>query len=143
MLLLAKVALGLGGTMAVAGAYTFHDGIMRVDEEHTGGRHVHVWVPAAIVPMALQVVPKRHIQHAVEQAEPYLPTLRALTKELKRYPEAELVNVSDSGGHVNIRTHGGKLLIDVDESGEHVHVACPLAMLDDVSRALQSDAPSL
>ena len=143
MLLLAKVALGLGGTMVVAGAYTLHDGIMRVDEEHTGGRHVHVWVPAAIVPMALQVVPKRHIQHVVEQAEPYLPTLRALTKELKKYPEAELVNVSDSGEHVNIRTHGGKLLIDVDESGEQVHVACPLAMLDDVSRALQSDAPSL
>ena len=143
MLLLAKVALGLSGTMVAAGAYTFHDGIMRVDADQTSGRHVHVWVPAAIVPLAMYVVPKQHIQHAVDQAQPFLATLRALTKELKRYPEAELIDVSDSGGHVHIRTHGGKLLIDVYESGEQVHVTCPLAMLDDVSRALQSSAPSL
>jgi hypothetical protein len=142
-MLLAKLALGLGGTVVLAGAYTFQDGVMRVDEDYAGGRHVHVWVPAAIVPMAMHVVPKRHIQHAAEQAEPYLPTLRALTKELKKYPEAELVDVSGSGEHVNIRTHGRKLLIDVYEPGEQVHVACPLAMLDHVSRELQDDAPRL
>src|SRR5689334_5391642 len=88
-MLLAKLALGLCGTVALAGVYTFHEGVMRVDEDHYGGRHVHVWVPAAIVPMALHVVPGRHLERALEHAGPWLPTLRALTKELKKYPEAE------------------------------------------------------
>jgi hypothetical protein len=140
-MLLAKLALGLGGTIVLAGAYTFHDGIMRVDEDHIDGRHVHVWLPAAVVPIAMHVVPKRHLQHAAAQAAPWLPALRALTKELEKFPEAQLVEVRDSDQHVSIRTHNGKLVIDVDEPGEQVHVACPLAMLEDVSRELAANAP--
>lgn len=142
-MLLAKLALGLGGTIVLAGAYTFHDGVMRVDEDHINGKHVHVWLPAAIVPMAMHVVPKRHLEHAAAQAAPWLPTLRALTKELEKYPEAQLVEVRDSNGHVSVRTHNGKLVIDVDEPGEQVHVACPLAMMDDISRELAANAPGV
>jgi hypothetical protein len=143
MLLLAKVALGFGGTLVLAGAYTFHDGVLQVDEDHVGGRHVHVWVPAAVVPIAMHVVPKRHIEHAAEQMQPFLPTIRALTKGLKKYPEVELVDVSSPGEHVNIRTHNGKLLIDVYQEDEQVHVACPLAMLEHVSHELEYQAPRL
>jgi hypothetical protein len=143
MMLLAKLTLGLSGTLVLAGAYTFHDGIMRVDEEHVDGRHVHVWLPAAVVPMAMHVVPKRRLQDAASQAAPWLPALHAMTKELEKYPEAELVEVRDSREHVRIRTHNGKLWIDVDEPGEHVHVACPLAMIEDVSRELAANAPGV
>jgi hypothetical protein len=108
-MLLAKLALGLCGTVAVAGAYTFHEGVMRVDEDHFDGRHVHVWLPAAIVPMALHVVPSQ---------------------------------VEDSRQHVRIRTHQGKLLIDVTEPGETVHVACPLVMMEDVARELEAKSPA-
>ena len=51
-MLLAKLALGFCGTIFVAGAYTFHEGVMRVDADNPGGPHIHVWVPAAIVPRA-------------------------------------------------------------------------------------------
>jgi hypothetical protein len=51
-MLLAKLALGLGGTLVLAGVYTFHEGVMRVDEDHGDGRRVRVWVPAALVPLA-------------------------------------------------------------------------------------------
>ena len=144
-MLLAKLALGLGGTIVLAGAYTFHEGVMRVDEDHGDGRHVHVWFPAAVVPMAMHFVPRRQLEQAAVQAGPWLPTLRAVTKELKKYPEAELVEVSDAGPsqHVRIRTHNGRLLIDVDEPGEQVHVACPLAMLEGVADELETNAPSL
>ena len=141
-MLLAKVALGLCGTVAVAGVYTFREGVMRVDEDRNDGRHVHVWVPAAIVPMAMHVIPSRHFDHAIAQAGPWLPTLRALTKELKRYPEADLVEVEDGRQHVRIRTHQGKLLIDVAEPGEDVHVACPLAMIEDVASELEAKSPA-
>jgi hypothetical protein len=142
-MLFAKLALGLCGTVVVAGAYTFHEGVMRVEEDHHDGRHVHVWVPAAIVPMAMHVIPSRHFGPAAANIGPWLPMLRALTKELKRYPETELVEVEDSRQHVHIRTHQGKLLIDVTNPGEDVHVACPLAMLEDVANQLEAKAPGV
>jgi hypothetical protein len=142
-MLLAKIALGLCGTVAAAGAYTFHEGVMRVDEDQFDGRHVHVWVPAAIVPIAMHVVPSRHLSHAAAQAGPWLPTLRALTRELKKYPDADLVEVEDANQHVRIRTQHGRLLIDVTEPAESVHVACPLATIEDVSRQLEALAPGV
>jgi len=141
-MLLAKLALGFCGTIFVAGAYTFHEGVMRVDADNPGGPHIHVWVPAAIVPMAMHVVPRRHFDHAIAQVGPWLPTLRALAKELKKYPETELVDVEDGKQHVRIRTHHGRLLIDVTEPGEDVHVACPLAMIEDLAGELDAKFPA-
>ncbi len=141
-MLLAKLALGFCGIIVLAGVYTFHEGVLRVDEDHGDGRHVHVWVPAAIVPMALHVIPRHHLEHAAAEAGPWLPTLRALTKELEKYPEAELVEVRDANQHVRIRTHNGKLLIDVTEPGENVHVVCPLVMMEDVTRELEAKSPA-
>src|ERR1700736_4788766 len=144
-MLLANLALGVGATIVLAGAYTLRDGVMRVEEDHHTGSHVHVWVPAAIVPMALHVIPRRHLEHAAEQARPWLPALRALTKELEKYPNAEFVDVhdADENQHVRIGTRNGKLLIDVDAPDEHVHVACPLAMMRDVANELEDNAPGV
>ena len=144
-MLLANLALGVVGTVVLAGAYTFHDGIMRIDEDHPGTRHVHVWVPAAIVPMAMHVVPRHNLERAAEQVRPWLPMLRALTKELEKYPNAEFVDVKNDREHqhVRVRTHNGKLLIDVDAPDEQVHVACPLAMVRDVTYELESNAPGV
>ena len=140
-MLLAKLALGFCGTVALAGFYVFHEGVMRVDADHADGRHVHVWFPAAVVPMAMYVVPARYLECATKDANQWLPTLHALTKELKRYPEVELVEVDGRHEHVRIRAHQGKLLIDVTEPGETFHVACPLAMLEDVTRTLGAKSP--
>ncbi|MGB2670210.1 MAG: hypothetical protein WA621_02190 [Candidatus Acidiferrum sp.] len=143
MVLLGKIALGFGATVVLAGAYTFREGLLRVDVDQTHGHesHVHVWVPAAMVPMAVRFVPRRRLEEAGEHAGQYMPLVHAVAKELQKYPEAELVEVRDGDQHVHIRTHGGTLLIDVDEPGEHVHVACPLATIDDVSRELAAFAP--
>jgi hypothetical protein len=46
-------------------------------------------------------------------------------------------------GHIRVRTQGGKLIIDVQEPGEQVHVACPLAMMRDVADELESNAPGV
>lgn len=142
-MIFAKLALGFCGTVAVAGAYTFHDGIMRIDQDQPNGHHFHVWLPAAIVPIAMHVVPSRHLSRAAAQAGPWMPTLRALTKELKRYPDAELVEVEEANRHVRIRTQHGRLLIDVTEPDESVHVACPLVTIEDVSRQLEAQAPGV
>ncbi len=143
MMLLAKAALGIGGTFLLAGAYTFHQGVIRVDidEYRVGGSHVHMWVPAAAVPMAMHFVPRARIKEAAEQARQFLPTAHAIVKELKKFPDADLIEVLDGEQHVQIRTHQGKLQIDVNEPGQKVQVLCPLATLDDVTRQLQASAP--
>ena len=144
MLLLAKAALGLGGTLVLAGAYTFREGVIRVDvdEFRDGGSHVHVWVPAAAVPMAIHFASKRDLMRGAEHAREFLPVARAIIHEMKKYPDAEFVEVMDGADHVRIRTHEGKLRIDVDEPGEKVHVLCPLSTIDDVTRQLEANAPA-
>lgn len=143
MVLLGKIALGFGATVFLAGAYTFREGLVRVsvDESHSHGTHVHVWAPAAMIPMAVHFIPRVKMERAGERAGQYMPMVHAIAKELQKYPEAELVDVRDGNEHVHIRTHGGTLLIDVEEPGEEVHVACPLSTIDDVSRELASFAP--
>jgi hypothetical protein len=143
MLLLAKIALGLASTVAFAAIYTFREGVIRVDvdEYRSGGSHVHLWVPAAVVPVALRFAPKDHLQDAAENIKPWIPTIRQLAKELEKYPEANLVEVVDGTDHVQIRTHAGKLQIDVLEPGESVHVAVPISTLEDISVQLTENIP--
>jgi hypothetical protein len=144
MVLLAKIALGFGATVVLAGAYTFREGLLRVDVDESRGQehHVHVWVPAAIVPMALHFVPREQMIRAGEQSAKFMPLVHAVAKELQRYPEAELVEVHDGEQYVRIRTHNGNLQIDAQEPGQKVHVSCPLATIDDVSRELAALAPA-
>jgi len=143
MILLAKAALGIGGTLLLAGAYTFREGVIRVevDEYCAGGSHVHLWVPAAAVPMAMHFVPKHHLREAAIQARELLPMAHAIVKELKKFPDADLIEVVDGRQHVQIRTHQGKLQIDVNEPGQTVHLLCPLATLDDLTDELEASAP--
>jgi hypothetical protein len=143
MLLLAKAALGLGGTLVLAGAYTMREGVIRidVDEFRSGGSHVHMWVPAAAVPMAMHLVPDKHWRHATDHAREAMPILRALVKELKKYPDAEFVQVDDGDQHVRMRTVGGRLQIEVDARDQKVHVLCPLSTIEDVTIQLEEHGP--
>ncbi len=143
MMLLAKAALGLGGTLVLAGAYTMREGVIRidVDEFRSGGSHVHMWVPAAAIPMAMHFVPSKHMRHASEQAREALPILHAFVKELKKYPDAEFVQIDDNDQHVRMRTHQGKLQIDVEAPDQKVHVLCPLSAIEDITSQLEEHAP--
>src|SRR6267143_538776 len=116
MMLLAKAALGVGGTLALAGAYMFHEGVIRigVDEHRAGGSHVYTLVPGAAVPMAMHSVPQKHLREAAEHSREALPIALAIVNELKKYPDVELVEVVDGRQHVQIRTRSGKLQIDVE-----------------------------
>jgi hypothetical protein len=136
MILAAKVALAFTGTIAAAGMYTFHDGIAQVQVDDHHGTHVHIWAPAAIVPIALHVVPKRELRKFPHDAQQAIPTLRVLAKELEKYPNSEFVEVRDSETHVRVRTIGSKVVVDVVDPENNVHVACPLAMLQDMVDAL-------
>ncbi|HXX17304.1 MAG TPA: hypothetical protein VEJ47_20550 [Candidatus Eremiobacteraceae bacterium] len=145
MLFLAKAALGLGATVALAGAYVFHEGVIRVDvdENSVGGSHVHVWLPATAVPVGLRVVPSRNLEHAAAQARPYLPVLRELSKELRKYPNADLVDVRNPGEHVRVSVHDGKIYVDAVCDTQDIHVSVPVETLGDVADRLESIAPGV
>jgi hypothetical protein len=145
MLFLAKAALGLGAMVAVAGAYVFHEGVIRVDvdENRMDGSHVHVWVPATVVPVGLAVVPRSKLEKAACQVRPFLPMLRELSKELKKYPDAELVDVRDAHQHVRVAVRSGRLYVDAVDNGENIHVSFPVETISDVADRLESAAPTI
>jgi hypothetical protein len=91
--------------------------------------------------MAMHFVPSKHMRRASEQAREALPVLHAIVKELKKYPDADFVEVDDRDQHVRVHTHGGKLQIDVDAPDQKVHVLCPLSAIEDVTSQLEEHAP--
>jgi len=147
MLVLAKVALGMGAALAITTAYVFHEGVVRVDvdESRHAGAHVHLWVPATTVSAGMRVarlLPQHPLEQAAEQSKPYLPVFRAMAKELRRYPNAEFVDVTDEEQHVHIATANGKLHIDVLGADETVHLQVPVETLMDVADQLEDAARS-
>ncbi|HWY06224.1 MAG TPA: hypothetical protein VNY24_05150 [Candidatus Acidoferrales bacterium] len=146
MLILAKAALGLGATMAMAGAYVFHEGVIRVDvdEHREGGSHVHFWVPATVVAAGMHFMPKDQLNHTTAEVRPFIPALREVAKELEKYPNVELVDVSDAMDHVRVAMADGKLQIDaVSGDGDVVHVSVPARVLRDVADELEGRAPGV
>jgi len=141
MIIAAKLALGLASTMVFATVYTFHEGVIRVDvdEHHYGGSHVHIWVPAAAVPMAMHFVPKEHLRDASNHAAEFMPLVQIAASELRRYPNTTFVDVEDGKDQVRVRTVGSKLQIDVLNAEEDVHVAVPLSTINDVAHQLASE----
>ena len=146
MLILAKAALGLSALAAAASVYVFHKGVIRVDvdERRDGGSHVHFWVPATVVSAGMHFMSRERIRQTANRVRPYLPVLREVTKELRKYPEAELVDVTSGADRVRIAMRGGKLRIDtVNEDGDVVHVSVPAEVLSDVADQLESQAPGV
>jgi hypothetical protein len=143
-MILAKIALGIGSTVVLAGAYVFHEGVLSVSvqEHRPDGAHFSLFLPAAMVPLAVHAVPRQKLEEAFRGDANALPLLRALSKELKNYPDSDFVEVRDGDEHVRVRTRGGKLQIDVESPRETVHVACPLEMIEDLSRQLEARSPA-
>ena len=139
-MILAKLALGAVGTLAFVTVYTFREGTIRVDvdEHRSGGSHIHFWVPATVVPAALHFVPDDKLQEAADRAHEALPIVRIVAEELEKYPNADFVQVDSESEHVKVSVHGGKIYIDVKDGNDDVHVAVPVATIQDVVENLDS-----
>ena len=145
MIILAKCALALTSTIVVAGVYAFHEGVIKVDvdEHRDGGSHVHLWVPAAAVPMAMHLVPRHRFREMPAEAAACLPLVKIVTSELRHYPNTTFVDVQDGRDHVRVATVGSKIHIDVVNDEENVHVAVPLSTINDIANQLEENAPGV
>jgi len=92
--------------------------------------------------MAMHFVPAEHMRHVSYQAREAMPILHAIVKELKKYPDSEFVEVDDHDQHIRVRTHDGRLQIDVDAPDQKVHVLCPLSTIEDVTTQLEEHGPT-
>jgi hypothetical protein len=128
----------LAGTAAVV---TYNAGAVRVsvDEKRPKGAHVHVFVPAIVVPVALGFIPAKHFHtHGNKDLQQWIPMLKAASQELDRCPDATLVEVTSPSEHVKISKRGNSLYIDVDDSGETVHVSFPVGVVQTVVNKLEA-----
>jgi len=114
-----------------------------VDENCSSGSHVHFWVPATAVSAGLRLTPRCYLQKAAAQSRPYLPLFREMAKELKKYPNAEFLDVRDSHDHVRISVQNGKLYLDAVTDAENVHIHFPTETLADVADRLEDAAPAI
>ncbi len=128
MILFAKLGVGIIGAALVGGAALSSEGFIhvKVHERQPGGTNINLIVPAALVPTTLKFIPNNHLADASENVRPYLPIIDAAVPALNDCPDGVLVEVVDPGEHVLITKSGGSVIVDVNDSGETVHVSVPL-----------------
>jgi hypothetical protein len=128
---------GALGVLMVGGVLVYNEGAVRVDvREKTGDRqHIHLIVPAVVLPVAAWLVPRDKLKDARHEIRPWLPTIKAASEELARCPDGPLVEVDSKREHVRIHKLGSSLFIAVDSDEETVLVSFPLeAAADTVSQ---------
>jgi hypothetical protein len=69
--------------------------------------------------------------------------LREISKELQKYPNAELLDVRDASNHVHVSVKGGQLYLDAVSDDENIHIRCPTVTLEHVADRLEDAAPGV
>jgi hypothetical protein len=132
--------LGVVSLAGTAGVITYNAGAVRVsvDEKKAKGEHVHLFVPAIVIPVAMGFIPAKHFHVHDKDVHQWLPLLKAVSEELDRCPDATLVEVSSPDEHVKISKLGNSMFIDVDDAGETVHVSFPVGVVQTVVNKLET-----
>jgi hypothetical protein len=132
-----------GATVVTGGVMTYQAGTIRVSvgEKRPNGDHVHVIVPAILVPAAMQMVPARKLGRHAKEIRQWLPAIQAATQGLEKAPDTVLVEVIDSHEHVTVSKRGGALHVDVVDEHEDVHVTVPLGTIRSVAEHLAAGEP--
>src|SRR5690349_3355706 len=97
MIFIAKLGIGVLGTVLVGGAALSSEGFIhvKVDEKQADGHHISLIVPAALVPMTLKFVPKRHLAEAAQNMRANIAIIDAAFPALEQCPDGVFVEVID------------------------------------------------
>jgi hypothetical protein len=145
MVLLAKVAWGLAGTVVVGTGLLCSEGFVNVKviENRPQGHHVHVIAPAILAPVAVRLVPRQNLANASAQIRPWLPAIRAGLDQLRECDDMVFVDVKDRNDHVEIAKRGGSIVVDADEQGQTVHVSVPIRAISSTIEQLSAVNPHM
>jgi hypothetical protein len=145
VLILVGAVLLVTAGVGVATAAIVRGGTVALDTHDADGREVSVHVPAALIDLALLLVPDRTFSLALEQAalehagriegiDGVVPALRDAWGELAAAPDFTLVEVRDDADHVLVQKRGGNLVVQVEGDDLRLDLSVPLRT---VSRALR------
>ncbi|MDX1643903.1 MAG: hypothetical protein R3244_06035 [Thermoanaerobaculia bacterium] len=145
--ILAVLVLGAGilvaGTVASAGVVT-----VRVQETGPDGLNLYLPVPANLVEASIAVAPvvarlggsddvDRELARVRAEIEPWLPALEGLLDEIRRMPDATLVEVTAPNESVVVKKRRGAIEVRVEERGSRVEVVVPLRIVDGLKSLLE------
>lgn len=130
--------------LALVGSKVLTAGSIDIDvvEKHGGGSTVGIHMPAAIVPVAVHLMPSFKVDDIRTEMGPEardaLRIAAAVIGELERVPDAVLVEVMDDTDIVTVEKRDGGLHIYVDSPDETVRVQVPLRAVRQTLSALQA-----
>lgn len=128
-------SIGLAVAIVRAGALVFE-----IEEPSIPGGGFAIRVPAAVLWVAMPLVPDRALHGAGEDLERWGPAARAALDELARCPDFTLVTVDSHREHVDIRKRGRDLVIQVEDGKTSVRIRLPLGAARFVIRQLEKAA---
>ena len=128
MIFLAKIGVGVLGTVVIAGAALSSEGFIhvKVHEKQPNGTNVNVFVPAVLATTALHFVPNRDFARDSSELRECLPMIDAAIPALQNAPDGVLVEVEDAKDHVLVQKIGDSIVVDVIDPENVVHVSVPL-----------------
>ncbi|MBZ5638765.1 MAG: hypothetical protein LAO51_08405 [Acidobacteriia bacterium] len=124
--IMALVLLAAGAGTAAWLAYGY--GTMEVDVHSSGpgGSDLSMRLPGALVRIAAAFVPGDVLREPGRKAVAWLSVVRAGLSELRRCPDARLLDIRSRGETVRITKRGSTLLAEVRSATETVRVVIPL-----------------
>lgn len=127
-MILGKIVLG---TVLVAGAVVMQDGVISVNvrQKQPGGHHIWFVAPGSIVPFGLKLAPAHDLKDHMRDARQWIPVVHAALEALEKSPDSVFVEVEAPGRHVLVQKSWRRLVVDVDDPGEEVHLALPLRVV--------------
>jgi len=138
--LMGKVLLG----MTLATVVVMKDGVIEVNvqENHPGGSHIHIYLPATVATWGVQLAPEARVrEHLRGKDREGLAIARVALREMEKLPDAELVEVESLKEHVRVAISDGNFLVDVNDKGDLVHIRFPVRAARKVVEDLEADAP--
>ncbi len=140
MILLGKIVLGMAGVGLAGASILCSEGLVHVKviEKQPQGVHINVIAPAMLAPIAVRLAPQRDLAQAARQIQPYLPVIRAALDGLRDSEDVVLVEVTESGEHVEVAKSGGSIIVDVNDADATVHVSTPIRAISSTVEQLAS-----
>ncbi|HEV1996116.1 MAG TPA: hypothetical protein VGR03_17415 [Candidatus Acidoferrum sp.] len=132
------------GTALVGGAVIMQDGVVSVNvrEKNPGGHHIWFMAPGAIVPFGMKFVPAHHLKDHLRDTREWMPVARAALDALQKSPDGVFVEVDTPRKHVRIQKSWGRIVVDVDDPNEEVHVAVPVRLMRHTLSELEELQPA-
>jgi hypothetical protein len=127
--ILAGIVILTTATVGAAVAAVYHAGTVAIDVSPAADSRISVALPAALLNLAITLVPAEVVSDVTEELEPVWPTVQAAARELHRAPDFVLLEIEGRDEHFLIEKRDGRMVMVVEDRGERISLAVPLSTI--------------